>query len=120
MDTIEMLRTAVWLFLLAALGGLAMAGIRFGRKRNPPAWLSMLHGLLAAAGLTLVIYAGFTGDAPALARVGGGLLLLAAAGGVFLNLGYNWKDRLDPASIVILHALLAVAGFACVVLGAYG
>ena len=48
MDSITMLRTAVTLFAIAAAGGLVMAGIRFSRQVNPPAWLAMLHGLLAS------------------------------------------------------------------------
>lgn len=120
MDDRSMLQAAVWLFAIAAAGGLVMAAIRFGGQRNPPAWLSMLHGLLAAAGLTLVIYAGFTTDAPALARIGGGLLLVAAAGGAFLNLAFQWKQRLLPGSIVAVHALLAIAGFICVAMAAFG
>jgi hypothetical protein len=119
MDSRQLLQVAVWLFAIAAAGGLVMAGIRFGMQRNPPPWLSMLHGLLAASGLTLVIYAGFTTDAPALARWGAGILLVAAAGGALLNLGYNWKDRLLPGSIVLLHAALAIVGFACVAIAAW-
>ena len=44
MAELTLLRTTVVVFLLAALGGLLMAGIRFGGKRNPPAWLAMLNG----------------------------------------------------------------------------
>ena len=55
-----MLQTATILLALTALGGLLMAGIRFATRRNPPAWLAMLHGLLAASGLTLLVYAAFT------------------------------------------------------------
>jgi hypothetical protein len=120
MDDRTMLQAAVWLFAITAVGGLAMAGIRFGMQRNPPVWLTMLHGLLAAGGLTLVIYAGFTTDAPALARLGGGLLLVAAAGGAYLNLAFQWKQRLLPPTIVVVHALLAVAGFLCVAVAAFG
>lgn len=119
MDTRQILQVAVWLFAIAAAGGLVMAGIRFGAKRNPPAWLAMVHGLLAASGLTLVLYACLALSAPALACVGAVLLLIAAAGGAFLNLGYQWKDRLLPSSIVVLHALLAIIGFACVALAAW-
>jgi hypothetical protein len=119
MDSMMMLRTAVVIFAIAAGGGLLMAGIRFLGKRNPPAWLAMLHGLLAAAGLTLVIYAGYTGDLPSLARIGGALLLLAAIGGAFLNLRYQWKQALLPSMIVVAHAGLAIAGFACLVVAAF-
>jgi hypothetical protein len=120
MDARTLLQAAVWLFAIAAAGGIVMAGIRFGGQRNPPAWLSMLHGLLAAAGLTLTLYASIVADAPGLARAGAGLLLVAAAGGAFLNLAFQWKQRLLPASIVVVHAVLAVAGFLCVALAAYG
>ena len=120
MDARTLLQAAVWLFAIAAAGGIVMAGIRFGGQRNPPAWLSMLHGLLAAAGLTLSLYAAIVADAPGLARAGAGLWLVAAAGGAFLNLAFQWKQRLLPASIVVVHALLAVAGFLCVAVAAYG
>ena len=120
MDARSLLQVAVWLFAITAAGGIVMAGIRFGGQRNPPAWLSMLHGLLAAAGLTLALYAAFVGGAPGLARAGAGLLLVAAAGGAFLNLAYQWRQRLLPSSIVFVHALLAVAGFACVAIAAFG
>ena len=119
MDSMLMLQTAAVIFAVAAAGGLVMAGVRFMGKRNPPAWLAMLHGLLAAAGLTLVIYAGYAGDVPVLARVAGALLLLAALGGEFLYLGYQWKQRLLPATIVVMHALLAVSGFGFLVVAAF-
>src|SRR5690606_5320860 len=45
-ETMRILQAAAALFTLAALGGLVMAGIRFGGHRNPPAWLAMVHGLL--------------------------------------------------------------------------
>ena len=58
------MQLAAVLFAFAALGGLTMAVIRFSTKRNPPAWLAMLHGLLAASGLTLVVYALCTQPVP--------------------------------------------------------
>ena len=119
MDSITMLRTAVVLFAIAAVGGLAMAAIRFVRQVNPPAWLAMLHGLLAAAALTLVGFAAFTVGVPPVAKVGFVLLVVAAAGGAFLNLGYQWKQRLLPSVIVVVHAALAVTGLACLLVAAF-
>jgi hypothetical protein len=44
-----------------------MAGIRFAGKPQPPTWLAMLHGFLAAAAVRLLLYAYFTVGLPALA-----------------------------------------------------
>ncbi len=111
MDSITMLRTATCLFAIAALGGLLMAGIRFFGKRNPPAWIAMAHGLLAGAGLTLLAYAALTVGVPRMATIALVLLLIAAAGGLAMNLGYAWNRRLLPAPLLIGHALLAVVAF---------
>lgn len=67
--------------------------------------------MLAASGLTLAIYAAWIDGVSTLAKLAIVLLVLAAAGGAFLNLGYQWKQRLIPITIVIGHALLAVIGF---------
>ena len=110
-EPMDMLQAAAGLLTLAALGGVVMAAIRFGGKRNPPAWLAMLHGLLAAAGITLLAYAALTGDVPSLAVIAVLLFLLAAGGGAVLSLAYKWKRRLLPPWLVIAHALLAVLGY---------
>ncbi|MGY0633382.1 hypothetical protein [Luteimonas sp. A478] len=119
-DPMDMLQAAVVLFTLAALGGLAMAGIRFAGKRNPPAWLAMLHGLLAAAGITLLAYTAYVGGAPALALAALLLFLLAAGGGSVLSLAYKWKQRLLPAWLVLAHAVLAVLGYALLLIVVLG
>ena len=119
MESATMLQTAVALFTLAALGGLLMAGIRFGGKRNPPAWLAMLHGLLAAAGLTLLTYATFTTDVPATAKLALLLFLVAAGGGAILSLAYKWKQILLPAWLVVVHATAAVLAFVLLLAAAF-
>lgn len=111
MDHMTMLQAAVVIFAIAAGGGLLMAGIRFFANINPPAWMAMVHGLLAASGLTLAIFAALTVGVPASAQLAIVLLVFAAAGGAFLNLGYQWKQRLLPTTIVIGHATVAVIGF---------
>ena len=102
-----MLQTASILFLITALGGLTMAVIRFSTKRNPPAWLAMLHGLLAASGLTLVVYALCTQPVPPTVLIALVLFLLAAGGGAILSLAFKWRQRLLPAWLVVVHALVA-------------
>ncbi|MEG3191204.1 hypothetical protein [Lysobacter sp. D1-1-M9] len=119
-----MLEVSALLFLVAALGGATMAAIRFGGKHNPPAWLAMLHGFLAAAGVTLLAYAAFAFGVPAMAQVALALFLVAAIGGAVLSLRYKWNRLLLPAWLVVLHATAAVLGFllllAVVLLGTDG
>jgi hypothetical protein len=115
-----MLQTATILLAVTALGGLLMAGIRFSRKHNPPAWLAMLHGLLAASGLTLLVYAVCTMSVPPMATLALALFLLAAAGGAVMSLAYKWRQRLLPAWLVVAHALAAVTAFVLLVLAAFG
>lgn len=101
----------ITLFAIAAAGGLVMAGIRMFADRNPPAWLAMLHGLLAGAGLTLLLFATFTIGVPKYALWALILLVIAALGGVFMNLGYQEKRKLLPRSVMFIHAAIAVIGF---------
>lgn len=119
MDVIPMLRAAVALFAIAAAGGLVMAGIRLLGRHNPPAWLSMLHGLLAAAGLTLVAYAAVRGGLPTPAGWALFLFVVAAAGGAAMNLLWQWRQRPLPVGLMIGHAALAVTGFLLLCIAAF-
>jgi uncharacterized membrane protein HdeD (DUF308 family) len=103
-----MLQVATVLLALTALGGIAMAGVRFARTVNPPAWLAMLHGLLASSGLTLLIYDVFTRAVPPAAILAMVLFLAAAGGGAILSLAYKWQQKLLPSWLVVAHALLAI------------
>lgn len=118
MNTHTMLWTAIVLFAVAAAGGLVLAAVRLVAGRNPPASLSLLHGLLASAGLTLLLFAAFTEGLPSLAIWGLVLLLLAACGGLLMNLGYAWERKLIPKLVVYGHALIAVAGFVLLIISA--
>ncbi|HEV2608473.1 MAG TPA: hypothetical protein VGT79_10885 [Xanthomonadaceae bacterium] len=111
-----MLKVSAALFALSAVGGLLMASIRIGKKINPPAWLAMLHGLMAASGLTLLAYAAFTATVPAFAQYALGLFVVAALGGLLLNLRYQWRNLPLPIGLMILHALVAVSGFVLLLL----
>jgi hypothetical protein len=119
MNALTMIRTAVALLAIGALGGLVMAVIRFSKNLHPPSGLAMLHGLLAAAGVTLLAYAAVTVGVPTFALAGLAFLLVAAAGGAVLNLKYQWERTLIPLGFMIGHALLAVIGFALVFLVAW-
>ncbi len=118
MEPTLMIRTAAVLLAVTALGGLAMAGVRFAADKQPPAWLAMLHGLLAGAAVTLLIYAAATVGLPGLALAALVLFLIAAAAGAFLNLNYQWKQVLLPKGLVVAHALVAVVGYVMLVIAA--
>jgi glucose uptake protein GlcU len=119
MTALTMIRSAVVLLAIGALGGIVMAVIRLSKKINPPSALAMLHGLLAAAGATLLLYAAVTVGIPALAQVGLAFLLIAAVGGVVLNLKYHWERVLIPRGFMIAHGLVAAIGFVLVFLVAF-
>jgi hypothetical protein len=119
MDAISMLKAAVALFAIAAAGGLVMAGIRLLGRHNPPAWLSMLHGLLAAAGVTLVAYAAWRGGVPSPGGWALFLFLLAAAGGAAMNLLWQWRQRPLPVGLMIGHAAIAVVAFLLLCVAAF-
>ncbi len=111
MEPATILFTSTVLLAIAAAGGLVMAGIRFVGDRPPPAPLAMLHGFLAAAAVTLLLYAAATVGLPSMALGALVLFLAAAAGGAILNLNYHWKQLPLPKWLVIVHAIAAVAGF---------
>lgn len=120
MEPYTIMRTAAALFGLAAAGGLLMAGMRFSGIPRPPAFLAMGHGLLAAAGLTLLMYAAMTVGIPPMAQLALGLFVIAAIGGAAMNLLFHWKLLPLPIPLMILHALLAVAGFALLLVSVFG
>jgi hypothetical protein len=64
-------------------------------------------------------YAACALSVPRSGQIALALLVIAAAGGVVLNLGFNWRRRLLPAVLVAGHALLAVAGFGFLLLAAF-
>ena len=114
MDSKLLMQTAIALLVITAAGGLLMAFQRFSGAERPPSWLAILHGLLAGSALTLLLFAGFTVGIPRFAWIGTGLLVLAALGGLYLNLAFHDKRVPLPKSIIIGHAVVAVVGFGLV------
>jgi peptidoglycan/LPS O-acetylase OafA/YrhL len=114
-----MLKTSTVLFAISALGGATMAILRFSGKPHPPSWLAMVHGFLAAAALTLLVFAAFTASVPGLATLALILFLVAAAGGVLLNLRFHLKDIPLPKWLVLVHGGIAVIGFICLLMATW-
>jgi hypothetical protein len=79
----------------------------------------MLHGLLASAGLTLVLYVAVVQGLPGNGWIGLVAMLAAVLGGLVLNLGYHWKDRPLPVWLVLGHAVIAAIGLALLALAVW-
>lgn len=105
-----MLDTGLILFAIAALGGATMAVLHFRGRAAPPAVLAALHGILAAAGLAVLLLAVVRDGARGLPAIALLLFLLAALGGFWL-LGLHIRGRRHPPALIVGHGLLAVAGF---------
>ena len=113
------LRTCAALLAVAAVGGAAMAVMRFGGQPRPPPWLAMLHGFLAAAAVTLLLYASVTVGLSMVANAALVLFLVAAAGGAYMNLGFHWKLLPLPKWLVLVHGAIAVAGYLLLLAAAF-
>jgi hypothetical protein len=105
------------LFAIAALGGLILAVIRFRGKPYPPFGLAVVHGLFAAAGLVALIVAVAQGHAPSRATTALILFVIAALGGFVLFFTHLRKSAL-PIWLMVVHALVAVAGFVVLLIAA--
>ena len=116
MSALTMMATAAVLFALAAIGGLVMAVIRFRGADRPPSAIAMAHGLLAAAALTLLVYATATAHVPGIAVVALVILIVVALVGLALNLVYHDKLRPLPKTTIVIHGVVAVIGFVLLLL----
>jgi hypothetical protein len=119
MEPATILLTSTVLLAAAAVGGLIMAGIRFAGNRQPPTALAMLHGFLAAAALTLLLYAAATVGLPTMALYALVLFLVAAGGGAVLNLNFHQKQMPLPKWLIVVHASAAVVGFVLLLTAAW-
>ncbi|MFC6520518.1 hypothetical protein ACFQAT_12800 [Undibacterium arcticum] len=83
----------------------------FQRQTAPAFMAGNAARFLSAAALTLLIYAAVTIGLPQLAQAALILFLLAASGGVLLNLNYHLKMVPLPKWMVLAHAGIAIIGF---------
>jgi hypothetical protein len=120
MDAVSMMNTAAVLLGIAAIGGLVMAIIRFRGADRPPTVVLMAHGLLAAAALTLLIYAAATVGLPGLAMAATGIFVVVAIVGAALNLMYHSRMLPLPKTPIVIHGLVAVVGYVLLLLAVMG
>lgn len=104
-----MLTTAAVLFAVAALGGITLATLHL-RQRGLPMALAIGHGLLAAAGLVLLIVAVVGGSMGNLLVTSLALFVIAALGG-FALLSFHLRRLRLPTPVVLIHGLVAVVAF---------
>lgn len=105
-----MLITSLVLFALAAVGGLFVASVRVRSDENPPVPLALIHGAVAAAGLVTLLISVATTNWPTVPTAAAGLFVAAALGG-FVIFATHLRGQKIAISLVIGHAVLAVAGF---------
>jgi hypothetical protein len=115
------MQTAAVLLVLAALGGLTMVGLRLGKKQNPPTFLAVGHGLIAAAGLITLAYTAFTttGLVPQTVNWAIGVFVVAALGGFGMFTLFHLRGRLLPVWMMLGHGAVAVTGLVLLLLGIY-
>ena len=114
------MNVALILFALAAVGGLIMASQRLGGRPQPALPLALIHGAAAAAGLvSLILAVAGAGGVGSYASTGLVLLVIAALGG-FVLFSFHLRGKPLPIPVMIIHALVAVAGFLILLFGALG
>jgi Ca2+/Na+ antiporter len=104
-------RAATWLLSVAFVSGLAMAIIRFATDRQSPPWVAKLHGFAAAGAISLLVFVWVNTSLTRLSLYGLLTLLVAAAVGLLLSLGYHWKQKPLPEGLVFVHMSVAFIGF---------
>ena len=106
-----MLKLAVLIFAIGAVGGLVMA-MRVLRNQLAPWALSLLHAALGATGLVLtaIVVLGKSQAVSSVVPIALLILVVAALGGFFLA-SFHARRQLPSRGVVFTHAGLAVVGF---------
>jgi hypothetical protein len=110
---------AAILFAIAAVTGVIIALIRLNGRDVPPMGLALLHGAFAASGLVALALAVFGSGAPQWARISLGVFVVAALGG-FASFSFHLRRRALPVPLIAIHGLVAVVGFALLLVAILG
>ena len=114
-----MLKLAVLIFAIGALGGLVMAN-RIFRGQLAPWALSLLHAALGAAGLVLtaIVVLGGATDVASIVPIALLILVVAALAGFYLA-SIHLRNTPPAKGAVVAHAGIAVVGFLLLAGGAF-
>ena len=104
-------KAANWLLSLAFLSGLVLAGRHFVTGSRPVPWLGKLHGFAASGAISLLVFAWVNVDLGSAGSYGLLALLVAAAGGLLLTLGFRFRQKPLPDGLVFAHMCVAFVGF---------
>lgn len=109
---------SVVLFGLAALGGVALAGMRLKNKELPMP-LALTHGAVAATALVFLLVAVLRGETTGIGTAALVVFVVAALGGFYL-FSFHLRKKPIPVPAMLLHGLAAVAAYALLLLGVLG
>jgi len=104
-----MLKYALIVFAVAAVGGLTLA-VSVLRGKLAPWALSLAHAALGATGIGLLGYGMMQGATATRVTIALALFVLAALGGFYLA-SIHRQQRIAPKGVVLAHAGVAVVGF---------
>ncbi len=109
-----MIYIAITLFALAAVGGIIMVIIKMSGN-DTPLLLAVGHGVLAAAGLVLLILVSVQSPGNTLMNISLLLFVLTTAGG-FLLFSYYIRKRPLPNALIAVHAFAAIVSYIALVI----
>ena len=114
-----MLKLAVLIFAIGAVGGLILASSVLSGRLAPWA-LSLVHAALGATGLVIAGMVVLQGaeEGQGVIPLALGILVIAALGGFFLA-SYHARKTVAPRAVVFIHAGAAVTGFLLLAGGAF-
>lgn len=117
---IAMLKLAVLIFAIGAVGGLILANSVL-RGRLPSWGLSLLHAALGATGLVLtgIVVLGGSEEGQGIIPIALVILIVAALGGFYLA-SHHARKVPGPKPVVLVHAGVAVIGFLLLCGGVFG
>ncbi len=112
-----MLTLSIVLFIVAAILGLTVAVALFQKKETSKP-VALTHGIIAAAGLVLLII--IAAQSPVrLLTIAIALFVVAALGGVVL-LANDLRKKPGPLALVPVHAVVAAVALVLVLVVALG
>lgn len=104
-----MLKIALLVFFIGAMGGMVLASFVL-RGRLAPWAVSIAHALIGATGIVLLLLTVVQGTGTPRATAALCLFALAALGGFYLA-SIHLRGKVAPRAVVFVHASVAIIAF---------